>query len=96
MEESEEELEEDSTGAMVVLAMEARSSASTSIGANWEVPWVLVVIAGGAASEQMVPALDATVSAMEARSSPSISMGASLEEPCITCGLGGERRWSQQ
>jgi len=38
MEESEEESKEDSTDAFAVLAIEARSLASTSIGTNWEEP----------------------------------------------------------
>ncbi len=38
MEESEEESEEDSTEAFAVSAIEARSSALTLIGTNWEEP----------------------------------------------------------
>ena len=53
---------------------------------------MVVLVAGGAASEWTVPTLEATISAMEARSLASISMGASLEEPCITVDVGGVSR----
>jgi len=46
MEESQEESKEDSTEAFAVSAIEARSSASTLIGANWKEPWVMVLVAG--------------------------------------------------
>ncbi len=95
MEESEEESEEVSTEAYAVSAIEVRSSASTSIGASWEDPWVVVLVAGGAAFELAVPALEATVLAIEAKSLASTSTGANLEEPCIAAEVEGEWSWNQ-
>jgi len=88
MEESEEESEEDSMEAFAVSAIEARSLASMLIGANWEGPQVVVLVAGGAALEWAVSALEATMSTMEARSLASISTGVSLEEPWIMPDVG--------
>jgi len=95
MEESEEESKEDSTEAFVVSAIEARSLASTLIGANWEEPQVLVFVAGGVAFESAVPALEVTVLSIDERSLDSTSTGANLEEPCMTAEVEGEQSWNQ-
>jgi len=87
MEELEEELEEESEGPSTVSIMEARSSALTSTGVNFEEPGSTAG-AAGPEDELAVLSMEATVSTLETKSSSSTLMGARVEEPWIAVDAG--------